>query len=270
MLTLSALHLHPLKSARAMAPGRWHLDALGLRFDRHWMVVDDAGKCLTQRTHPRLALVSAVVDDDALTLRAPGADALALPLDAAGRSIRETQVWNHRGPSLDEGEAAARWISNHLGVSTRIVRIPPDHTRRVNPAFFPGEANTAFTDGYPLMLLSEASLDALNALLETPLPMNRFRPNLVVRGSEPFAEDHWSRIRIGTVELAVVKPCDRCVVTTTDQQTGLRDGKEPLATLASFRKHGDAVLFGQNCVQLGTGTIAVGDAIEVLDTRPVG
>jgi uncharacterized protein YcbX len=266
--TLSALHLYPLKSARALAPGRWPLDALGLRFDRHWMVVDDAGNCLTQRTHPRLTLVGAVVDSDALTLDASGMGSLALPLDASGLSTRETQVWNHRGPSLDEGEEAARWISAHLGVSTRIVRIPPHHARRVNPAFFSGEAHTAFTDGYPLMLISEASLEALNARLALPLPMNRFRPNLVVRGCEAFAEDDWTRIRVGTIELAVVKPCDRCVITTTDQQTGLRDGKEPLATLATFRKRGDVVLFGQNCVSLGTGTLTVGDPIEVLETRP--
>jgi uncharacterized protein YcbX len=269
MPTLSAVHLHPLKSARALAPDHWQLDSLGLRFDRHWMVVDDEGRCLTQRTHPRLALISATVDDDALGLAASGVEPIALPLDAGSRSVRETQVWNHRGPSLDEGEEAARWISAHLGVSTRVVRIPPDHVRRVNSAFFSGEAHTAFTDGYPLMLISEASLEALNARLALPLPMNRFRPNLVVRGCEAFAEDDWTRIRVGKIELAVVKPCDRCVITTTDQQTGLRDGKEPLATLATFRKRGDVVLFGQNCVALGTGTLTVGDPIEILETRRV-
>ncbi len=267
MLALSALYVHPLKSARALSPERWPLDRLGLRFDRHWMVVDGEDRCLTQRTHPSLALIDAVVEDDVLVLGAPGVKPLALPLETNAQQVRETQVWNHRGPSLDQGDAAARWISAHLGIDARIVRIAPQHQRRVSPAWFPDEAHTAFTDGFPLMLISEASLEALDRKLATPVPMNRFRPNLVVRGSDPFAEDGWARIRIGAIELAVVKPCERCVITTTDQRSGVRDGKEPLATLARFRKRGDAVLFGQNCVPLGSGALTVGDRIEVLETR---
>jgi uncharacterized protein YcbX len=142
-----------------------------------------------------------------------------------------------------------------------------DHARRVNPEFFPAGAYTAFSDGYPLLLLSEASLEDLNARLPEPLPMDRFRPNLVVRGCAPYAEDGWRRIRIGAIELAVVKPCDRCVVTTIDQATGERSGTEPLRTLAGYRNTERGVLFGQNVVHLGQGSIEVGAEVEVLEVR---
>jgi len=185
----------------------------------------------------------------------------------SGKELRPrvaVEVWRHRGPALDQGDAAAALLSEHLEISCRLVRIPPDHARRVNPAFSPEEAHTAFSDGYPLLLVSEASLADLNARLETPLPMNRFRPNLVVRGCAPFAEDGWKRIRIGGLELDVAKPCDRCLVTTTDQATGERDGQEPLRTLATYRKRGEGVLFGQNLVHRGRGALALGASVEVL------
>jgi hypothetical protein len=264
-LELAAIRVHPVKSCRAIEPARWPLDATGLRHDRRFMVVDAAGRCLTQREHPRLALVRTALEPAALVLEVPGGAPLAVPLAAAGGRRVEIEVWRHRGPALDCGDAAAALLSTHLGVACRLVRLAPDHARRVNPAFFPGEAHTTFTDGYPLLLLSEASLADLNRRLPSPLPVDRFRPNLVVRGSVPYAEDAWRRIRVGEVEIAVVKPCDRCVVTTTDQATGARDGSEPLRTLATYRRTGAGVLFGQNAVPLGTGTLALGMPVEVLE-----
>ena len=265
---LSSLHVHPVKSCRGFSPGRWSLDRLGLAHDRSFMVVDEGGRCLTQREHPALARVATRIDGERLLLSLPGQEELALPLAAPSAPRREVHVWRHVGPALDRGGEAAALFSGLLGLPCRLVSVPPDHARRVNPERFPGEAHTAFSDGYPLLLLSEASLEALNRRLPKPLPMNRFRPNLVVRGCEPFAEDGWRRIRVGDVEIEIVKPCDRCAIPTTDQETGRRDGKEPLRTLATFRQHEGAVWFGQNAVHLGRGAIETGMAVEILETRP--
>jgi len=266
-MLLSALHVYPVKSCRGIAPARWRLDAYGLGGDRSWMVVDAAGRYLTQRELPRLALVGTRLDGERSILSAPGRAPLELP--PAGTRLGDVaiEVWRHSGPAIDGGDDAARWISAHLGVPARLVAVPRGHARPVNREWFPGDAQTTFSDGYPLLLISEGSLDDLNTRLPKPLPMERFRPNLVVRGAEPYAEDLWKRIRVGDVELAVVKPCSRCAITTTDQATGERDGVEPLRTLARYRKTELGVVFGQNVVHLATGTLEVGAPVEVLETR---
>jgi hypothetical protein len=266
---LSALNLYPVKSCRGIAAARWPLDAFGLAGDRTWMVVDDAGKFLTQREEPRLALVDVrLADDGTVVLAAPGGAPLHLPAARSRPGDREVEVWRHRGPAVDGGDEAAAWISSHLGRSARLVALPRAHARPVSRDWFAGEAHAAFSDGYPLLLIGEASLDDLNSRLVHPLPMNRFRPNLVVRGAAPYAEDLWKRIRIGEVELEVVKPCARCTITTTEQSTGERDGTEPLRTLATYRKTELGVLFGQNVVHLGRGVLEVGAEVDVLRTRP--
>lgn len=268
-MILSALHVYPVKSCRGIAPARWPLDAFGLRLDRAWMVVDEQRRFLTQREHPRLALVETRVEDEGLVLTAPGLGSLTLPSRDAqpdGRTL-EVEVWRHRGPGVDAGEEAARWISAHLGIEARIVGLPRGHARPVNRAWFAGDAHAAFSDGYPLLLISEESLADLNARLPKPLPMNRFRPNLVVRGAEPYAEDLWKRIRIGGIEMEVVKPCARCTIPSTEQTTGVREGVEPLRTLATYRKTELGVVFGQNVVHLGRGTLEVGAPVEVLERR---
>jgi len=264
---LSALHVYPVKSCRGIAPPRWDLDAYGLRADRGWMVVDAAGRFLTQRELPRLAVVTTRIDGDRLILDAPDLAALVLPLAGVDAGDVEIEVWRHVGPARDGGDAAAEWISTHLGVSTRLVALPRTHARPVSRDWFSGAAQTTFSDGYPLLLIGQASLDDLNTRLPKPLPMERFRPNLVVRDAAPYEEDLWKRIRIGDVELAIVKPCSRCAITTTDQTTGARDGTEPLRTLASYRKTELGVVFGQNVVHLAPGTLAVGAPVEVLERR---
>jgi uncharacterized protein YcbX len=267
VIQLDAIHCYPVKACRGISPRRWELDAFGLRLDRSFMVVGLDGRFLTQREHPSLALVETEVESEVLWLAAPNRPRVAVALEAPAQARVEIEVWRHRGPALDQGDEAAALLSAHLGVACRLVRIPPEHARRVNPDYFAGEAHTAFSDGYPLLLISRASLEDLNARLAEPLPMNRFRPNLVVGGCAPYAEDGWKRIRIGDREMAVVKPCDRCIVTTTDQSTGRRSGSEPLRTLATYRAGERGVLFGQNLVHLGRGPIAVGARVEVLETR---
>jgi uncharacterized protein YcbX len=174
-------------------------------------------------------------------------------------------VWKSKGVhAIDQGEEAAQWFSDWLGTPVRLVHFADGYLRRINEAYAVNpDDHTGFADGYPILLTSEEGLQDLNARLESPLPMNRFRPNLVVRGGEPFAEDTWNRIRIGDVELAVVKPCARCEVTTIDKET-LERSKEPLKTLGKYRKHRLGAVFGQNVIPLNEGRIQLGMNVTVL------
>jgi uncharacterized protein len=265
-LSLSSLHIYPVKSAGGISLRRCAVDTFGPRYDRRWMVTDESGRFLSQREDPRLTLVKTAITDDALVLSAGGHPPLSLPLAGTPAPRRHVEVWADQVSAEPCGAAADEWISSVLGRPARLVRMPDDGERQIDPRYAsPGE-QTAFSDGFPFLLVGEQSLEELNGRLSTPLPMNRFRPNVVVRGSAPYAEDGWERIRIGGVVLRVAKACGRCVVTTTDQETGER-GVEPLRTLSTYRKVGGKVLFGQNLVHEGSGTLRVGDEVSILSTR---
>ncbi|MCX4536897.1 MOSC domain-containing protein [Streptomyces sp. NBC_00841] len=268
---LRAVHIHPVKSLAGCEPGEAAVEPWGLDGDRRWMLVDTTGRAVTQRQQPRMALVSAVpLPGGGIGLSAPGSAPLAVEVPEPGRTV---PVALHRS-TIEVVEAAAAahtWFSERLGTEVRLVHLDAPGTRRlIDPAYArPGET-VGFADGYPLLLASSASLDALNSLIaqgdhadEGPLPMNRFRPNVVVDGTAPWAEDGWDRIAIGDVPFRVVKPCDRCVITTTDQGTAER-GKEPLRTLARHRRVGQDLLFGQYLIPDGTGVIRVGDPVRIL------
>jgi uncharacterized protein YcbX len=267
--TLAALFVYPLKSGLGIALARSEVDRLGLRLDRAFMVVDAAtGLFVTQREEPRLARVVPALRGDALELRAAGAGAIRVALRERDGPRRPVRVWRYAGDGIDQGDEAAAWLSELLGRPLRLVRVPRDHARRVNPEQIAFDARTSFTDGYPFLLISQAALDGINARLAEPLPIGRFRPNLLVSGTAPHAEDGWRRIRIGSLELVLVKGCERCAITTVDPATGERRGPEPLRTLAGYRRREGAVFFGQNAVHLGPGTLEVGMPVEVLETRP--
>ena len=270
MVALGALRIHPVKSGAGIELRERELDRYGLALDRAWMAVDEGGRFLTQRDAGALAALRPALEGDALVLRADGAPPLRLPANGEGGAPCRVAVWRHRGPALDAGDAAAHWLSARLGRTARLVRIPPDHARRVNPDYFPGEAHTAFTDGYPLLVVGEASLRDLERRVGRALDPGRFRANLWLRGAEPYAEDGWRRIRVGEVELALVKPCDRCVITTLDPESGMSTGDEPLRTLAGYRRGAEGVLFGWYAVHLGPGRLEVGDPVTVLETREAG
>jgi uncharacterized protein YcbX len=267
-IILSSLHVYPIKGCRGLAPTEWDVDELGLRHDRRWMIVSLTGEFVTQREEPRLALICPALERDTLVLRAPGMPDLALPLVPAARDRVKVEVWDDVTEGVPLGPEAAHWLGRFLGALVRLVWMPDDVVRPTDPTYAEGY-RVSFADGFGFLLISEASLDDLNRRLATPLPMNRFRPNLVVRGTEPFAEDGWRTLRVGDLELDVVKACDRCLVTTTDQETGER-GKEPLRTLATFRQQDGKVLFGQNLVHRGTGRLATGMAVEVVVSAPAG
>jgi len=262
-ITVSGLWIYPVKSCRGIALERMELGPRGPLHDREWMVVDPSGRMVTQRERPELALVRPRLTAEALVLEAPGRKALELSLSPGSGPPREVSIWKDRCRAVSQGPAAAAWFGEHLGMDCDLVRMAPDGHRPVDPRHArPGE-EVGFADGFPLLLLSEASLEELNGRLDRPVSMDRFRPNLVVAGCEPHAEDSWRRLSIGGVTLRVATPCSRCVITTTDQATGKR-GPEPLRTLATYRTDGRRVFFGRNVIHEGRGGIAVGDRVVLL------
>jgi uncharacterized protein YcbX len=267
-LTLSALHIYPVKGLKGIALERSRCTDRGLEHDRRWMVVDSDGVFLSQREYPKMATVWTDISGGALQISAPDLPAVEVPLEPPpGPSLR-VQVWDSVCDAVAVSAEADAWLSDFLHMPLRLVYMPDGSERFSNPRYAGGEKRVGFADGFAYLLATEASLADLNAKLlaksHPALPMNRFRPNLVVRGSEPFAEHHWKEIRIGEAVLASAKPCGRCQVTTTDQTTGEVRGPEPLATLASYRDSREfGVMFGMNLVTLRPGSLRVGDPVEV-------
>ncbi|GGL86168.1 molybdenum cofactor biosysynthesis protein [Streptomyces fumigatiscleroticus] len=268
---LKSIHVHPVKAFRGLAPREAVVEPWGLAGDRRWALIDDGGKVVTQRERPRLALAAAEPLPGGVRLTAPGMEPLEVAVPRPAVTVPADVFRDKVEVVVAEDEAAHAWCSALLGADVRLVHMDDPATRRpVDPEYaLPGET-VSFADGYPLLLTTTASLDALNSLIaqgddagEGPLPMNRFRPNLVVSGTTAWAEDGWSRIAVGEVVLRVAKPSGRCVVTTTDQDTAER-GREPLRTLARHRRRDGRLLFGQNLVPLSGGTVRVGDPVRIL------
>lgn len=260
--TIAALYIYPVKSCRGTALREATVAERGLAHDREWMIVDSGGRFLTQRELPRLALISPRLTATQLELAAPGLEPLQIPLEHQG-PLRDVVVWKDSFAAIDQGEAAAEWLSTWLERAARLVRFDPGLRRYCNPAYAGDSgAHTGFADAYPLLVLSEGSIADLNSRMAEPLPVNRFRPNLLLSGIEAYDEDHIDTIEIGAVALKLVKPCTRCQITTTDQVT-TRIGAEPLATLARYRMNEalGGVTFGVNAiVTRGVGESIVADA----------
>ena len=230
------------------------------------MLVDDDRVFLTQRAHASLALVRAQAGPGGLSISAPLMDRLQVSLPRLNADRMRVQVWRDMVEALPAEVSAHAWFTKYLGRPCRLVYMDAIALRRVDPAYDTGSSVVTFADGYPLLLTSTASLSALNDCLAAPVSMTRFRPNVVVSGFESFAEDRWSKIRVGTMLFDVVKPCTRCVVTTIDQETAVQ-GKEPLKLLNKLRKRDGKVYFGENLIPVGTGVIRVGDRVEVVAFR---
>lgn len=262
-MTLTAIYIYPLKSARGTGLPEADVETLGLAGDRRWMLVDENDTFLSQREHAKLALVETRLSAGSLTVSAPEMPPLEIqPSQAWARTT--VRIWRDDVEAAVAEHPASTWFSNYLGTPCRLVYLDDPASRPVDPSHSKDEEFVSFADGFPLLLTASDSLDELNRRLDEPLPMNRFRPNVVVSGGGAFAEDEWKHIQIGEAEFRVAKPCARCVVTTVDQQTG-EPGKEPLRTLATFRKRDGKVHFGQNLIPLKLGRIRVGDPVEVLD-----
>jgi uncharacterized protein YcbX len=279
-MKITEINIYPVKSLRGIALGEARVTKRGFERDRRWMITDIDSKFLTQRELPKMASISIAIEEDGLRFSAPGAEDLTVAARTDKGNTGQVQIWSSVCAAEFYDETVNGWFSELLGTKCRLVYMPEDTRRGINPIFNTGEDIVSFADGYPFMALGEASLVDLNSRLEAALPMNRFRPNLVIRGSEAYAEDTWKRVRIGDTIFRATKPCARCSITTVDQAKGLFTGKEPLKTLAAYRKAGQVmpdayaamgmgandVLFGQNLVPENTGEmVRIGDGVEVLE-----
>jgi uncharacterized protein YcbX len=266
---ISELNIYPIKSLAGISLESARVEDRGLQFDRRWMLVDENRQFITQREVPRMALVKIEVDDDGLAASVNG-DRIRVTGKHATGETATVQIWSSSVKGAFYPKEVDDWFSGAIGSSCRLVLMPETTERKVNPdyAVRKFEDTVSFADGYPFLLIGEGSLADLNSRLDEPVPMNRFRPNFVVAGSEPFEEDIWKRIRIGSTEFHVVKPSARCVLTTVDQTTGQKNGKEPLKTLSTYRTRNGNVLFGQNLIaETVGGTVHVGDGVEVVSVR---
>lgn len=289
---LCEINIFPVKSLKGISVTSATVEPRGLRNDRRWMLIDADGRFMTQREFPQMATIGVVVTGDGLQVTSEGAGVMRIPFEPGTGDIRQVTIWQSVCDAEIYGDVVNQWFSDVLGTPCQVVYMPDETKRSVNSRFDRGEDIVSFADGYPLLVISEASLEDLNDRIAESLahagrlsafrqlPMNRFRPNIVVAGSEAFAEDHWRRIRVGEAIFRATKPCARCAITTVDQSRGQFDGKEPLKTLASYRmaQHvipdtfeslgmtATAVLFGQNLIAESIGaTIKAGDEVSVIE-----
>lgn len=268
MLRLSALYRYPLKSGKGEILQQASLDKLGLEGDRRWMLVDEAsGRFLSQRVVGQMSQLSALWNaEGGLTLGAPGRSPIDIALPGSDAELRGVTIFRDSLRVPDAGDEAGAWVSEFIGKPTRLVQIPLERARITQAGYGKDDDRVAFADGFPLLLIGQASLEDLSQKVGQELEMLRFRPNLVIEGTHAYAEDSWKRIRIGDVEFRVAKPCSRCILTTVDPQTGLRsDDREPLATLQKYRAQEEGAMFGQNLVNDGNGQLEVGMPVTILE-----
>lgn len=264
-MKVTQLFRYPVKSLPGIPVNEIQFDDFGPRGDRRWMIVDIAsGRFITQRLYPQLARVGISDAEGAIRVTLPNGDDFLLEVGPEERSVT---VWKDKVRArLAAGKVSAQ-LSEWLGVDVALVYMPDDSFRQVDPDYVEERRRVSFADGYPVLVTSEASLSQVSEWVGRPLSMRRFRPSIVIDGETAFAEDDWASIRINGLDIALVKPCSRCVMTTVDPDKGEKgaDG-EPLKTLKIHRASPDGALFGQNGLHLGLGTIRVGDVIEVVET----
>jgi len=261
MMKLSELNIYPLKSCAQISLKQVRLSPFGLELDRRWMLIDEQGTMLTQRKHARMCLIHSSINKAQLTVNAPAMQQLEIQ---TGNTRTKATVWEDTCNAYDCGDEAAHWFSTFLNTPARLVYFPDDERRQVDLQYAQAGEITAFSDGFPYLLISQASLDDLNRRLELPVEMKRFRPNLVVAGNAAFEEDQWKRIRIGDIEFSLVKPCSRCAIPSINPATAEKTA-EPLKTLAGYRLRDKNIFFGQNIIAHGSGLLELGMPVEILE-----
>lgn len=256
---VSQLNVFPVKGLKGIAVDSAMLTDRGLANDRRFMVVDRDGLFLSQRELPRMATIWTEIAEGELRIAAPDLGEVALPLAPTDGEPLLVEIWNSTCRAIAPSPEADRWLATCLGRSCRLVYMPEETVRMVNPRYAGPGHRVGFADGYPVLVAGESSLADLNARMEQPVPMNRFRANVVLSGAGAFAEDGWRELRVGNARLRLAKPCGRCQVTTTDQVTGEVRSPEPLATLSAYRPSEEfGPRFGMNAVVLDTGLLQVG------------
>jgi uncharacterized protein YcbX len=257
-LTVSGIWIYPIKSLGSIALQSARVLPKGLEYDRRWMLVDSENQFMTQRDFPRMALFKPGFERGNIEIRYESHN-IGLPVHYMSDPIT-ARIWKDTVEVYEVSQEHSDWFSSMLGFSCRLVAFPENNLRPVDPIYAINQNNVSLADGYPLLIIGQSSLDDLNGRLEQPLPMNRFRPNIVFEGGEPYEEDQWKNFQIGRNRFAGVKPCARCPIPTINQDTA-ETGKEPLATLATYRRQGNNIYFGQNLLPLDHYEIAIGDEI---------
>lgn len=263
--SLSSISVYPVKSLTGINVTRWPVTKTGLQYDRKWMLIDNNGHFLSQRTLPRMTLIKTALAADTLQLSAHGMTELSLPLAPPQGEVITSQIWHDYCAAQSVSTKASQWLSDFLGSDCRLVYQNDDSIRRVDPNYGLASDQASFSDGFPFLIIAENSLASLNHAMQLDLPMKRFRPNLVISGCPEYAEDSWREISIGNIDFRLPKPCARCPVPTIDPETG-KMGKEPLTTLNRIRKWNKKVYFGQNALHNQCGELAVGDAVIIKST----
>lgn len=265
-LAIQDIYIYPIKSLGGVRVEEAWVEERGFLHDRRWMLVDPDGTFITQRKNPQLALLQVVMAKEALLVfdKNDRASQIRIPFDKSTSEQMEVTVWDDVMMAEKVGGEYDKWFQKKLGMKVFLVKMPQTTQRKVDPKYAKNGEIVSFADGMPYLLIGQSSLQELNSKLTDPIPMDRFRPNIVFSGGRAFCEDEMNSVRIGEVEFGIIKPCARCVLTTVDQETG-KKGKEPLATLASFRTKNNKVLFGQNMVALSLGKVKVGDSLIVME-----
>ncbi|MES2453970.1 MAG: MOSC N-terminal beta barrel domain-containing protein [Bacteroidota bacterium] len=267
---LSEINIYPIKSLGGISLQQAMLEERGLQYDRRWMLVDEEGMFITQRKHFNLALLQVNIDESriVITHKSNAEQTMSFSVDEAMEEPIPVTIWDDTCNSLEVNAQVSSWFSDFLKIPVKLVKMPFGEERRVDPRYAANNEVVSFADAYPCLLIGQSSLDGLNERLADPVPMDRFRPNLVFTGGEPHVEDNFERFYIGDNLFSAVKPCARCVLTTVDQQTGIK-GQEPLRTLAGYRTSNKKVMFGQNLVHEGSGMLRVGNELKVKDWKPI-
>lgn len=261
-ITVSSLYIYPVKSLAGIKLKSAKLDSMGLKYDRRWMLVSPSGDFISQRNVPKMALIQPLFIDKQLILTLTGREDFVVP-DANPQQTMRVTIWKDTVNAQRVGQAADEWLSEALGIQCHLVYIPEHEIRQCDLTFSKQGDRTGFADGFPILLISTASLDDLNQRLDQSIEMKRFRPNIVISGCDAFAEDNWREFTLGQIAMRGVKPCSRCILTTVDPDTGERNNSEPLQTLMTYRKQGNNIYFGQNVIHDHTGVIQVGDSVSL-------
>jgi hypothetical protein len=264
VLTLSEINIYPIKSLGGISLQSSEVEERGLKYDRRWVLVDESNTFFTQRDFPDMALIKVSVEKNGLMLshKTKIVEPLFVPFDFEHLVKNKVVIWDDTVIGEFYNNQIDQWFSEIIGIKCHLVKMP-ETTRRIVDETYAKNKIVSFADGYPFMIIGQASLDDLNSRLEDPLPMNRFRTNFVFTGGKSFEEDNWKKFKIGDVIFKAVKPCARCVITTTDQETAER-APEPLHTLSKYRKIDNKVFFGMNLICESTGEVMIGDKIALL------
>jgi uncharacterized protein len=270
MLKLSEIYIYPIKSLGGIRLDISNITSRGLENDRRFMLIDENEQFLSQREYPQLAIFQTEIEGDFLKItdKKTGLNLKVSLSPNSKTSPLSVTIWDDETTAIEVSKESSDWFTQALGIPTRLVYMHEKSQRKIESNYaLTGEEITSFSDGYPILIAGQSSLDDLNNRLENPVNINRFRPNFVFTGGEPFEEDDWHEFTIGNVRFFGVKPCSRCIMTTIDQETGEKKGKEPLLTLNKYRKAGKRILFGQNVLVSQLGTVSVGDNVKVLSRK---